>query len=756
MNNELLKVSIRKNSIYIPESLILGSTLGPLNESTMSLVANSAKLGYAFSESLLRLINGVNQTYKLEILEFLKEVRGVNKNWTPLVKQWNIPTGESLIDHMITAFVNIFTTSNESVLPCGHIIPGNTFPLERYNGCPFCGRPFEFGDLEYTADRTKLKVLDVCYDNDLMKMMDDLLASPVALDATQLQDLKYLISSYGVPHNVEVKMKETMMVVVSALVAEGKERAAGKYFKTPNDVLRYLWYQHTGFIQLLEPKTILKLQHRNAQSITGFFGRSEKTGLAAKDLLKLKFTRSECRLYAGWLNNLHMSAEKQCEVMHPKRAMWVRVIRSLRLAEYSKKKRYQKLREVLDVFYNENYDVWQGKVNQSKLKMDYIHTFKLLKQRPGLFARSLFSCMLWFGGELTIKNFREIIHKVPPRLVFTLNMYADIYFSKTDKRTVKTLSGITKKIHANKLVSLFSNDELDAMKRLVQDLSLELIVKNFTHEINDHSSIYIDEGLFNIPLAIGDRTDHIQDESAALMGTRFKVEGDRVRLFLQWGEGLPAQHLDMDLSCRVSYKDRVETCSYSQLVIDGCKHSGDIRKIPEQVGTAEYIELNLNTLQDRGAKYVCFTCNAYSSGSLSPNLVVGWMNSRFPMKINASGVAYNPTALQHQVRIVKGLQKGMLFGVLDVAAREIVWLEVGFGGQISQNLNIEMVETYMRKLDAKLKIGDLLVLKAESQNLKIIKDASQADEVYDMRWAMNTAAVSDLFLREFKTECLAQ
>ncbi len=756
MKNELLKVGIRKNTIHIPSLTNVEFSLGPLNESTMSLVANCSKLGYVFSEPLLQLINLQSPTYKLEILELLKEVTGVNKNWTPLVKQWNIPTGESIVDHVVTAFVNVFKTSTEGALPCGHIIPKNTFPLDRYNGCPFCGTPFDFATLDYIVDSSKLKVLGVSRDHDMVEWLKDLLASPVPLDATQLEDLKILVSCFGAPMNTEIKMKESLMVVIASLVEKGKEVEAGKYFKTPNDVLRYLWYQHTGFVQLVEPKTIIRLKKRNAKNYHLILDRQEKTAREAKDLLKLKFTRRECKLYAGWLNDLHMSAEKQCEIMHPKRAMWVRVIRALRLSEYSKKSGFQNLRQVLDVFYNETYDVWQGKVHHNKLKMDYIQTFKLLKERPGLFARSLFSLMLWFGPELAIKHFKEIIHKVPPRLVFTLNMYAEIYFSKSGMRVVKTMSGMTKKIPVNQLVHLFSDHELAKMKRLVQELSLELIVRNFESEQNDHSSMYIDEGLFNIPLAIGDRTDHIQDDSTTLMGTRFKVEGDRVRLFLQWGEGLPAQHLDMDLSCRVSFNDRVETCSYSQLVIDGCKHSGDIQKIPEQVGTAEYIEIDLNRLEDRDAQYVCFTCNAYTNGSIAPNVVVGWMNGKFPMKINASGVAYNPTALQHQVRIKESLQKGMLFGVLDVKAREIIWLEMGFNGQISQNLDIATVKTFLKKLDAKLKIGDLLVLKAESQNLQIVKDASRADEVYDMRWVLNTAAVSDLFLREVKQVSLSQ
>ena len=36
--------------------------------------------------------------------------------------------------------------------------------------------------------------------------------------------------------------------------------------------------------------------------------------------------------------------------------------------------------------------------------------------------------------------------------------------------------------------------------------------------------------------------------------------------------------------------------------------------------------------------------NAYSNGAISPNMVVGWMNSAYPMKISEKiGVAYNPS-----------------------------------------------------------------------------------------------------------------
>lgn len=748
MKKELQKVAIRKNALVLDTDKIKDTTNFTLNETTSVLLANCARLGYTFSEDVLYILNASQPMIKLEVFELLKEVTGVNKNWTPLVKQWNIPTEETVKDHIITWFANVFKNNNGTRLPCNHIIPENTFPLDRYNGCPFCGTPFEFEKLDYEAGHNKLKVLSLWTENDLKTYLDQLLTSPVALDATQVDDLKILVKNYGVSKDVKIGMKETRMIVVDTLVESQALELAGQYFDTPNDILRYLWYKNTGFLQIVEPKTILKRVQSNARNLHPMLDESVFASIKGKVDLKLKFSRPECKMYAQWLNNLEMDVVKQCEQMHPKREMWVRVIRALRLAEYSKRKGFEKLAEMLDVFYNQRYEVWQGKVNQHKKQMNADETFELLKQRPGLFARSLFSTMLWFGPNVTLKHFKDIMDQVPDRLIFTLNMYADTYFDKNAKRSVKPLGGTHKMIPPNKLLQLYSEKALSGMQLNIQSLSKEVIRKNFQKESNANSTIYIEDTLHNIPIGVGDRNEHVQDQQGALMGTRFKVGGDTVRLFIQWGEGLKAQHLDMDLSCSVIYENRSEFCSYSQLVIPGCKHSGDIRYIPDQVGTAEYIDLNVEKLRLNKAKYVVFTCNAYSSGSITPNLVAGWMNSKYPMKISSKGVAYDPTAVKHQVKISKSLTKGLVFGVLNVEKSEITWLEMSFAGQIVQGMNNKTVEALLNKLDAKLKIGELLQMKAEVQGLIKVQNPEDADEVYDEKWALNTAQVNQFFMGE--------
>jgi len=758
MTHSLLQVGLRQKAVYIPGAASAASqrdALPTLPDATTVLVANLGKLGFGVSEPLLRALEQSTPDFQAQLLTVVREVMGVKKNWTPLVKAWDTPTGESRLDHIITFFTNLFQAKGPR-LPCGHIIPPDTFPLARYNGCPFCGTPFEFAEIEHAGQGSKLKVLDLWTEADLENLLRDLVASKTALDATQTDSLRRLLAELPLPVEVPIAMKETRMAVVDAYVQLNRPDQAQALLSTPTDILRYLWYKKTGFAQLVEPKTIRQRRQKNARpTYSGGWSMERYTQALAQAQaqeqakaradLKLKYSRRESAMVAGWLNALPQSPAQLGEIMHPKRGMWVRFIRALRLAEYSKRPALSKLRETLDVFYNQTYEVWQGRVNHFRLRLDADYTFALLQQRPGLFARSLFANMLWFGAEPTVAAFAKVLDQVPARLVFTLAMYAEDYFNPGNKRTVKPLGGGSKQIKANQLLKNYSPEQLQAMQAAVVDLCMLAMEQRFAALPTEHRTLYIDPALFKIPVAIGDRSDTVQDLPAALMGTRFAVEGEAVRLFMQWGVGLSAQHLDMDLSCTIAYATKTDHCSFSQLVTTGCKHSGDVQYVPDQIGTAEYIELDLAALQQAQAQYVTFTCNAYTAGALSPNLTVGWMSSQHPMRIADSGVAYDPSSVQHQVRVTQGLSKGLVFGVLDVAQREIIWLEMPFQGQRVQNLNVASVQTLLRKLESKLTIGQLLTVKAQAQHLELV-DTPEADEAYTVAWAQNTAAVTQLLV----------
>ncbi|RPD41459.1 TerD family protein [Chitinophaga barathri] len=744
MKTNLLSAAIRYNAVYMDAAFVQ-----PQKEITHvagTFISNLTRLGYTVDEPLLHALNGLNPTRLMAIYDEFCRVLQLKHNWAPLVKGWNIPTYESRQDHWYTFFANLYGKDQKNALACGHVIPAGTFPLDRYNGCPFCGTPFEKASVEHFGQGSKLKVLTLWTLEEMNGLLRDLLTSKTALDATQADTLRVLLKELDLPQ-AEISMKETLMLVISGLADAGKAGEAGKLMTSPADILRYLWFRKTGFLQLIEPRTIVARTSRNNRHLLAGAGKSRQAAVESKTKLRLKYSRAEGKMVAKWLSELPLPVNMVCEIMHPRRNMWVRFIRALRLAEYSRVKGFEKLREIMDVFYNQTYEVWSGRVNEYRLKTDAASTFYLLKQRPGLFARSLFSNMLWFGPEATMKEFREVAGKLPARLLLTLQSYAANYFDPAQYRTVKPLGGVSKTVKPHPLLSIYTKDELREAAVMTGKVCLEVMEARFREQENTNKTIFIDEGLYNIPLSIGDRSDHVQDLGAALMGTRFPVEGNSVRLFMQWGKDLPAQHLDMDLSCRVIGNDWTDICAFNRLVATGTKHSGDIRSIPHKTGTAEYIDIDLDELDNADARYVVFTCNAYSNGSITPNLVLGWMNSAYPMKISEkTGVAYDPSCVQHQVRITQPLAKGLAFGVLDVRNRYIVWLEMPFDGQLVGDMNYTSVGNLLVKLNAKISIGQLLRIKAMAQQLEAVKTAEEADEIYTLQWAMNTATVTKLLL----------
>ncbi len=806
MNQELLKVSLRQQALYLPQIKGYGEASVECSEPhptemtarTLALVVELRQMGYTLSEDLLHALNDLDEDGQQQVLDVINEVMGTKLNWASLVKGWLTPTGETVWDHFLTLLANLAGRPGNpgnpgnpgipgTTLPCGHLIPDGTFPLERYNGCPFCGKPFQTADFVYRGQGSKLRLLQLWGDKEIKAFYQDLLLSPVPLDATQRESLKTLLAYYlqtplptpplgreGSASEIltlNITQKETRMMVIDALVEAGRDDEAARLFSSPVDVMRYLWYRHTGHLQLIEPHTLLYIRAKNQRYEWHSTDDIDDSVEARKAELKLKYPRPWCRRVARWLNGLTMPVDQQLEAMHPKREMWVRFFRALRLYEYAKHPGYEQLAELTDRFYRRDYSVWQGRVDHYRLKNDATETLRLLGQRPGLFARCLFSTMLTFGAEQTLTAFRKVMDDVPVRLLLSLTAQAEIYFDRNGQRVARPLSSVTKQIPQHPLLVHYTDEQLTQMQRDIRQLFLDAMRQHFTQHPSpntQHPSTYIDPQLDHIPMPVGDRSNTVQNASAALQGTRFPVQGDNVRLFLQWGKDLPAQPLDMDLSAyilsetegtqpsppplgaRSSRPPQVDTCSYFNLVTQGAKHSGDIRQIPDLVGTAEYIELSLPELHQRGAKQVVFTCNAYTAGELSPNLVVGWMSAEQPMTVdNETGVAYDPSTVDHFVRITQqNLAKGLIFGVLDVSKREITWLEIPFDGQTVLTVSPETVNAYLRRLAQKPTIGQLLRLRAEVQGSRIVDSPEAADEAYTLLWAQNTAQVSRLLMGE--------
>ena len=123
---------------------------------------------------------------------------------------------------------------------------------------------------------------------------------------------------FGEQEGIDICMKETMMLVIQHLVKKEEGEKASFYLKTPTDILRYLWYEKTSQLQIIQPSVLLA----NARRLGYQMGIASDTSLTyqerMKEHLKLKYSRKTCKMVAMWMNATVLPAKKAGEDMNPK------------------------------------------------------------------------------------------------------------------------------------------------------------------------------------------------------------------------------------------------------------------------------------------------------------------------------------------------------------------------------------------------------------------------------------------------------
>ena len=96
INTVLTKVALRYRALLLD---IRREDIDMHSVSTAPVMAFTARLkenGFCVSEELLHSLNAVSADTLAEITLCINEVMGVNLNWAPLVKGWNVPIGQHL------------------------------------------------------------------------------------------------------------------------------------------------------------------------------------------------------------------------------------------------------------------------------------------------------------------------------------------------------------------------------------------------------------------------------------------------------------------------------------------------------------------------------------------------------------------------------------------------------------------------------------------------------------------------------------
>ena len=136
MNTALFAVALRYNALYIP-SPVTAPAAKPMPESLNDFLGAIGGLGYTVDEKLLHALEHLSADSLRDMADEAARLSHTDLNWTPLVKGWLTPTGETIGDHIATSAANSLPENLRgpgTTLPCGHFIPEGSFPIERYNG----------------------------------------------------------------------------------------------------------------------------------------------------------------------------------------------------------------------------------------------------------------------------------------------------------------------------------------------------------------------------------------------------------------------------------------------------------------------------------------------------------------------------------------------------------------------------------------------------------------------------------------------
>lgn len=216
-------------------------------------------------------------------------------------------------------------------------------------------------------------------------------------------------------------------------------------------------------------------------------------------------------------------------------------------------------------------------------------------------------------------------------------------------------------------------------------------------------------------------------------GSRMPLPESRyIRLFLWWTNG--HSRTDIDLSTAFFDGDFVyrDLVAYYNLRGYGGHHSGDIVDAPQ--GAAEFIDLDLQLLRDKGLRFVVPCVNSYTNQPYCdlPECFAGWM-ARSDVD---SGEAFEARTVEDRLDLSANQQTCLPF-IIDLEQRCILWTDIGLGGyprwnNVANNLSgISLMLRAMTSLAAP-DLHTLFALHAEARGSRVDRP-EQADTLFGLR-----------------------
>lgn len=333
MENKTNQILIRRKHKVLVEA---GNNTETTKSYVCTIMRNVESLGYTFSKELYdRLLSlpleELFSFYKILVAE-LKENLGADVIYQPMYP--NFPKSVMEADEIelyLNAIVHYWTY--------GTWIPSET----KEERLPL-------------FDETKVTVLELGSKKDLEDIFNNLCQSSTSLSATDQEELIWMFQHLDVTLPEEIPFKENA-ALLGKLYLENSPHPSAKelhpFCKTATDVLRLITALSDGDISL------------------------------SQDTHYRSFKRSERRLLLELLESCNGLEEDMLRYKNE----WIRIGERLHPGEYAC---YKRVAKAFDKLRNKGkIKTFQSRLDQAFVENDYDTALRLLKQRPGEFARKL-------------------------------------------------------------------------------------------------------------------------------------------------------------------------------------------------------------------------------------------------------------------------------------------------------------------------------------------------------------------------------
>lgn len=671
--------------------LVEKSTNSADNTVLVTLLRNIEPLGYILAPEVIEVL----QTYSMdELTDFykdlvknLKKMTGANKKWEPMYPNFPTQVAEaSDCELFMNAVLHYFGQYYLDL----RIMP----EYEKDERLPL-------------LDITKLKVIKLGTDKDVVKMFQNLMASNTSISMTDKQDMAWAIEhlSFEIPQIVH---KEILGFVYSRILLKGSNidlAEVAHNFKTATDVLRLAVALSEGDVSLAKPT-----KFRN-------------------------FSRKERRFFLGLLENCTTDIT---EDMLRYKNVWIKLGEKLHPGDY--KSVNPKTYTAFDILRNNKaYSTFNSQVEELLLTHDVKGASVLLQKRPGDFARRLDHLLRYATRYTEVTTpFAKVADKVSSPVLLQVMTHFSQRHEKKDLR-VFIPKGNVSKVQAvkNELPTL----SLTACTRITT-VCKEALQKRYG-KLDKLGKVFVDSALvdYTVPFSQRSASESLRTLSR---GSRVALpEGNTLRFFLWWkdikngGTSEYDRTVDIDLSAVLYNKDwgKIDHISYTNLrsKTNRAYHSGDIVSAPR--GACEFIDIDINSFLEGDGRYVIMNVLSYTGQPFSDieECFCGWMMRQKPN----SGEIFEAKTVQDKLDLNSNSKVNVPV-IFDLVERKMIFVDLALsercmygGNNIESNLDtIGMMGKSLQDFK-KPNLFDLFMLHAESRG-ELVDNVEDADVVFSV------------------------